>query len=135
MVDPDRPGVDLAAAVLAQQRQLVLVGYVLYALTPLTAGLSALLAVALNYSQRRGLQGGGYEPHVVWQIRLFWESLGWVALGFVTVWVFYLGLFFMFLGLLRFIYRLVVGFYCLSRGKPLPLSLNTNESIDMGAQT
>ena len=135
MVDPDRPGGHLAAAILAQQRQLVLIGYVLYALAPLSAGLTGLLAVVLNYAQRRDLRGSVYEPHRVWQIHLFWETLGWVALGFVTVWVFYLGLLFMFLGLGRFIYRLIVGFSCLNYGKPLPISINTNETIDTGSQS
>lgn len=105
---------------LAQQRQVALIGYVLYALAPLTAGLTGLFAVGINYFQRGEMRGSVYESHFKWQIRLFWESLLWLSLGFLTVWFHYLGLGILLFGLLRFIYRLGVGFFCLNRGKPLP---------------
>ena len=111
---------DARAHRLAQQRQVALIVYVLYALAPLTAGLTGLFAVGINYFQLGEVRGSVYESHFKWQILLFWESVLWLSLGFLTVWFHYLGLGILLLGLVRFIYRLVIGFSCLNRGKPLP---------------
>lgn len=121
MPDPAGHQRQARAHKLAQQRQVALIVYVLYALAPLTAGLTGLLAVGINYFQRDEMLGSVYESHFRWQILLFWESMFWLLLGFLTVWFHYLGLGILLWGLIRFIYRLVIGFSCLNRGKPLPI--------------
>jgi uncharacterized membrane protein len=125
MLEQHPVGGELAVQKRIQQRQLVWIVYVLYALVPLSAGLTGLFAVVINYFQRGSVRGSPYEAHFIWQIRLFWESIFWLVLGFLTVWFYYLGLFFLLIGLGRFIYRLVLGFYCLNRGKSLPIQPST----------
>ena len=114
-------GSDLAVQKQIQQRQMVLMVYVLYALAPPSVGLTGLLAVAINHVQRGRVRGSFYESHFHWQMRLFWESMVWLALGFLTMGYHYIGLFFWFLGLIRFVYRLVVGLYCMNRSQLLPI--------------
>ena len=130
MFEKHPAGGDLAIQKRMQQRQMVFTIYFLYALVPLSAGLTGLLAVAVNYIQRANVQGSFYEPHFHWQIRLFWETMVWLTLAFLTFCLahFGLSLFFGLVGLGRFIYRLVRGLYCLNRNKLLPIEHSLTSS-------
>ena len=105
---------------LADLRQITAIVYVLYALAPFTAGLSAVVAAGINHLKRQDVRGTLYESHFAWQTRMFWWSLAWLAVGYLTVWLYYLGLAVFMAGLLWYVYRLVKGLSYLNDGKPLP---------------
>jgi uncharacterized membrane protein len=109
-----------SAQTLAGLRQITLILYVLYAVAPLTAGLSALLAVVINHFKRDEVRGTLYESHFLWQVELFWWTVLWLVLGYLTVWLYYTGLAVFLAGLVWYVYRLVKGFSYLNNGKPLP---------------
>jgi uncharacterized membrane protein len=104
---------------LASLRQLTLVIYILYALSWLI-GVSAIVAIVINYIKREDSAGTLYESHFTWQIRTFWWSLLWTALGILTM-VFMVG--FVVLGVTAIwsIYRLVKGWLYWNDRKPMPV--------------
>lgn len=110
----------VSARKLAHLRQITLIVYVLYAVAPLTAGLSALLAIGINYTKRRGMVGTPYEQHFGWQIQMFWRSVMLLVIGYLTVWFHYVGLVVLLLGFGWYLYRLIKGFFCFIKGRPLP---------------
>lgn len=105
---------------LSDMRQITAVVYVLYALAPFTAGLSAVMAVCINHLKREEVRGTVYESHFAWQAQMFWWTVAWLVLGYLTVWLHYLGLAVFLVGLLWYVYRLVKGFSYLNHGRPLP---------------
>lgn len=64
----------------AHARQLTLVVYVLHAVTAVTL-VTFFVAVIINYTQRHRVAGTIYESHFDWQIRTFWFSLLYFAIG------------------------------------------------------
>ncbi len=106
---------------LVELRQMTGVIYVLYALTPLTAGISAVVALIINRSQRLQARGTAFESHLTWQTQMFWSGLACLTLGYLTVWWHYLGLAVFSGGLAWFVYRLIKGISYLNLGKPVPL--------------
>ena len=100
-------------------RLLTLVIYILYAVSWFN-GLTALVAIVLNYVKREDAMGTIYESHFRWQMRTFWWSLLWAVVGFVTV---YLLVGFLVLGILLvwLIYRLVKGLLYWSERRPMPI--------------
>jgi uncharacterized membrane protein len=105
---------------LSDWRQVTWVLYVLYAVAPLTAGLSPLVAVLINHLKRAEVRGTPCEGHFRWQRGLFWWSLLWLVLGYLTMWWHDAGLVFFLGGLVWYVYRLARGLSCLNDGKPLP---------------
>ena len=100
--------------------------YLFYALS-LVLGVTALVAIVMNYVKRDDVRGTWLESHFRWQIRTFWFALGWavvvgvvslpltlVLVGFGT-WV--LGL--IVLGLWA-IYRVARGWLRLNAHQPMP---------------
>ena len=81
-------------------------------------GLSAIVAVVINYVKRDEVAGTWLESHFRWQIRTFWYSMLWYALGALT--------FFIFIGYLLIvfttfwvIYRIIKGWLYLYDNKPM----------------
>ncbi len=109
----------VSAEKLSSLKQLTLVTYILYALSPF-AGLSAIVAVIINYIKRDETAGTIYESHFTWQIRTFWFSLLWAVIGGATVW---LGIGFLVLAAdyVWVIYRIVKGFLNWNDGQPMPV--------------
>ena len=91
--------------------------YLLYALS-LVLGVTALVAIVMNYVKRDDVQGTWLESHFRWQIRTFWFSLLWGALGVITF-LLIVGWFILIADLLWFIYRIVKGWIRLNDGKPM----------------
>ena len=106
---------------LASLKTLTAVIYGLYALS-MFAGISAIVAIVLNYIKVDDAKGTWLESHFSWQIRTFWWSvvwvvvgcdhlahpgLGWVVWGVAGIW---------------FIYRIAKGWLNLNDGKPMPLA-------------
>lgn len=61
--------------VVARNKNVVLVIYVLYALAVLT-GVSAIAGVIVAYIKRDDVQGTWLASHIDWQIKTFWWGLG-----------------------------------------------------------
>ena len=91
--------------------------YLFYALS-LVLGVTALVAIVMNYVKRDDVQGTWLESHFRWQIRTFWFSLLWGLLGVITF-LLIVGWFILIADLLWFIYRIVKGWIRLNDGKPM----------------
>ncbi len=57
--------------------------YALYAAS-LFIGVTAIVAIVLNYIKREEAQGTWLESHFIWQIRTFWWSLLWLVVGWIA---------------------------------------------------
>ncbi|MBN4666777.1 hypothetical protein HUS70_15920 [Pandoraea nosoerga] len=99
-------------------RKLTHVLYALYALFWLTGGVTAIVAIIVNYVKRDDTVGTLYASHFTWQIRTFWWSVVWgvlgvalavVMVGFAILWV---------LGIWT-LYRIVKGWLYLNDSKPM----------------
>lgn len=71
---------------LRSRRTLTLIIYGLQGLS-FVVGITALVAVIMNYVKRDDMRGTWLESHFRWQIRTFWYALLWTCIGFVLVWV------------------------------------------------
>jgi len=91
--------------------------YLFYALS-LVLGVTALVAIVMNYVKRDDVRGTWLESHFRWQIRTFWFSLLWGLLGVVTF-LLIVGWLILIADLLWFIYRIVKGWIRLNDGKPM----------------
>src|SRR4030065_2206798 len=68
---------------IAGLKTLSMVIYALYAVS-LFIGVSAIVAIVLNYIKREDAQGTWLESHFTWQIRTFWWGLLWLGGGGIT---------------------------------------------------
>lgn len=107
---------------LASLRKLMHILYALYAIFWLTGGVTALIAIVVDYVKRDDAQGTLYASHFAWQIRSFWWSVAWAILGgllFATV--FLIPLAFAVWGVLSLwmLYRIVKGWLYLNDSKPM----------------
>lgn len=112
----DLPASDPKAASL---KTLTLVIYVLYALS-LIIGISAIVAIVLNYIKRDEVQGTWLESHFRWQIRTFWWGLLWSVVGALT-WIILIGWVVWGVAAVWFIYRVAKGWLNLNDNKPMVL--------------
>lgn len=76
----DQPDAERLAAL----RRLSWILYGLYALSYFV-GITAIVAVILNYLKREETRGTLYWSHFRWQIRTFWWSLLWMFVAFITL--------------------------------------------------
>lgn len=104
---------------IASLRQLTLIIYILYALS-WVAGISAIVAIVINYIKREDVAGTLYESHFAWQMRTFWWGLAWAVVGGITTLI---GVGFVILMVLGIwvIYRMVKGLLFWNDYKPMPL--------------
>jgi len=116
------PTVPKTAEELASLRRLTLVTYVLYALAWFN-GLTAVIAVIINYVKRDDARGTLYDSHFTWQIRTFWWSLAWALVGFITSFIL-VGFAILFGAAIWSIYRIVKGWLYWNDRKPLPLPVS-----------
>ena len=98
-------------------KTLTAVIYALYAAS-LLVGLTALVAIIMNYVKKEDVAGSWLESHFRWQIRTFWFGILWGILGAMTYLV-VIGWFVMFADLVWFIYRIVKGWLRLNDNKPM----------------
>jgi len=98
------------------ERTVALICYVLQAVSVVTAGLVAVIAVVIAYL-RKDQAPDWLQNHYTYQIRTFWYGLvGWLV-GILTIWVLGLGLLIMLATAIWFIVRSVVGLIRLSEGR------------------
>ena len=103
----------------ASLKTLTTVIYALYALS-LFMGVTAIVAIVLNYIKREEVQGTWLESHFTWQIRTFWWSVLWCVLGAIT-WIILIGWVILGVAFVWFIYRIAKGWLNLNDNKPMPL--------------
>jgi uncharacterized membrane protein len=107
---------------LSSLRKLMHILYALYAIFWLTGGITALIAIVIDYVKRDDARGSLYASHFAWQIRSFWWSVVWGVLGgvlFATVVL--MPLAFAVWGVLSLwmLYRIVKGWLYLNDSKPM----------------
>lgn len=81
-------------------------------------GVSALVAIILNYVKLDDVRGTWLESHFRWQIRTFWFALLWYALAGLT-WIVFIGMLVAFANTLWIIYRIIKGWLDLSENRPM----------------
>ena len=91
--------------------------YGLYALS-LLVGVSAIVAIVMNYVKKDEVAGTWLESHFRWQIRTFWFALLWAVIGGITF-VLVIGWFILTANLVWYIYRIVKGWLNLNDNKPM----------------
>ena len=94
-----------------------------FIVTAFVFGVPSIVAVILNYLKRAEARGTFLESHFSWQIRTFWYTLLWCAVGgllFVTVVGALVAIpLFIVVGL-WVIYRVIRGWLALKDRKPVP---------------
>lgn len=78
-----------------------------------------VVGVILNYVKRVEARGTWLESHFTWQIRTFWWSLLWCAVGLALA-VVIVGFFILLAAAVWVLYRAIRGWVELSEGKPAP---------------
>ncbi|MBT9567689.1 MAG: hypothetical protein IV085_05265 [Thiobacillus sp.] len=91
--------------------------YALYALS-LFAGVTAVVAIVLDYIKLDEVKGTWLESHFRWQIRTFWWGLLWLVVGSVTVFIL-VGWIVLGVAFVWFIYRIARGWLRLNDGLPI----------------
>jgi uncharacterized membrane protein len=94
--------------------------YGLYAAS-IFIGLTAIVAIIMNYVKESDVAGTYLESHFRWQIRTFWFGLLWGAIGLITSLIF-IGWAVLVAAGIWFIYRIVRGWLNLNDGKPMYLA-------------
>lgn len=100
-----------------QGKTLTTVIYALYAVS-LLVGISAIVAIVMNYIKRDEMAGTFLESHFRWQIRTFWFGLLWLIIGALSF-VFVIGWFVLVAGGVWYIYRIVKGWLRLNDNQPM----------------
>jgi uncharacterized membrane protein len=103
---------------LASLKQVTMVVYALQALGFLTGGVTAVVAIIVNYVKREDVAGTIYQSHFDWQIRTFWWGLLWGVIGMLLI-IVVVGFAVLFAGWVWTVYRVVKGWLKLTEGKPV----------------
>ena len=103
---------------LAGLKQITMVIYALQALGFLTGGVTAIIAIVINYVKRDDAAGTLYQSHFEWQTRTFWWGLLWGVIGMLLV-VVVVGFVVLFAAWVWTVYRVVKGWLKLTEGKPV----------------
>jgi uncharacterized membrane protein len=110
--------VDTASAEKLQSlKTLATVVYGLYAAS-FFVGITAIVAIIVNYVKRDDARGTWLESHFRWQIRTFWFGLLWGVLGALTF-IIAIGWVVLAVDGIWIIYRLVKGWLNLNDNKPM----------------
>jgi uncharacterized membrane protein len=98
-------------------KTLTFVIYVLYGLA-LFNGVTAIIAIVMNYVKLDDVRGTWLDSHFRWQIRTFWFGLVWGVLGGITF-LLVVGWFILAALYVWLIYRIVKGWLNLNDNKPM----------------
>lgn len=79
-------------------------------------GITAIVAIVINYVKIEDVQGTWLESHFRWQIRTFWYGLLWGVIGTILLLVL-VGWFILVADAIWVIYRIVKGWLKLNEGK------------------
>ena len=106
-------------SLLQRTRKLTWVTYILYAASPVF-GITAIVAIVLNYIKRDDARGTWLESHFRWQIRTFWWGVLWLSVGSLTT-VVLIGIPIVFVATVWLVYRVVKGMLFLYEERSLPM--------------
>lgn len=101
----------------AAAKTLTAVIYALYA-GGFLIGISAIVAIIINYVKKQDVAGSWLESHFRWQTRTFWFGLLWNLLALTTFFI-GIGIAVFAANFIWIIYRLVKGFLNLNDNKPM----------------
>ena len=87
-------------------------------------GVTAIVAIIINYVKRDDVRGTWLESHFRWQIRTFWFSLLWGGFGLITF-LLVVGYFILIADGIWVIYRVVKGGLNLIDGKEMYATSST----------
>lgn len=99
-------------------RKLTHLLYALYALTWLSGGLTAIIAIIINYVKFEDTRNTVYESHFRWQQSTFWWALFWGLICLLLITVFVGFVLFAVLSI-WLIYRIVKGWLYLNDGRAI----------------
>ena len=102
---------------LEKARNLTQIIYFLYAAS-LIIGVTAIVAIIMNYIKRDEVAGTWLESHFRWQIRTFWFSLMWGFIGGLTM-IIGIGVLVLIVAGIWAIYRIVKGMLNFYDNKPM----------------
>ena len=98
-------------------RDLTQIIYFLYAAS-IFVGLTAVVAIIINYIKRDEVAGTWLESHFRWQVRTFWFSVMWGVIGMITS-IFGIGIAILIVAGIWAIYRIVKGMLNFYDNKPM----------------
>jgi uncharacterized membrane protein len=104
-------------------KRLTMVVYALQAAS-FVLGITWIVAIIVNYVKKEDVNGTWLESHFRWQIRTFWFSLLWAAVGvlfMVTIIGWSIGAFILMVNGAWVVYRIVKGWLRLYEGKEMYL--------------
>jgi len=99
------------------KKTLTTVIYALYAASFLV-GITAIVAIVMNYIKREEMAGTYFESHFRWQMRTFWFGMLWMAIG-VASFLIVIGWFVLIATGIWVIYRIVKGWLRLNDNLPM----------------
>jgi len=99
-------------------KKLTAIVYLCQILTFALAGLPLLIAVAINFLNRKDVQGTWLESHFNWQIKTVWLALAGFAISGLTF-AMGIGFFVLIVTVLLLVYRIVIGWSALTADKPI----------------
>ena len=91
--------------------------YALYAVS-FFLGITAIVAIIMNYVKKEDMVGTLLESHFRWQIRSFWYGLLWLIVGAITLLI-GIGFIIMAVTYVWLIYRIVKGWLRLNDNRPM----------------
>ena len=115
--NPGNSDADFGQTVHSSLVSLTQVIYILQALGYLT-GISYIAAVIINYVKIDDVRGTWLESHFRWQIRTFWYSMLWYALGALTFFIL-IGYVLIVFTTFWVLYRIIKGWLRLYDNKPM----------------
>ncbi len=102
------------------RKTLTTVIYALYAASFLV-GITAIVAIVMNYIKREEMAGTFFESHFRWQMRTFWFGMLWIAIGVASLLI-VIGWFILIANGVWVIYRIAKGWLRLNDNLPMYVS-------------
>jgi uncharacterized membrane protein len=99
-------------------KTLTTVIYALYAASFLVGGITAIVAIVINYVKKDDIAGTFLESHFRWQIRTFWFGLLWSVVGVILMFIL-VGWLVLVPNTVRVNYRIVKGILRHNHNKPM----------------
>lgn len=100
-------------------KKVTMVAYGLYAFSYF-AGITAIIAIVLNYIKLEEVAGTWLESHFRWQMRTFWFGLLWAVIAFITMPIL-IGFVVHFVNCIWIVYRVIKGWLYFNDNKPMPV--------------
>ena len=99
-------------------KRLTAIVYLCQILTFALAGLPLLVGAAINFINRKEVEGTWLESHFNWQIKTAWVVLAGFALSGLTLEIGF-GFIILLVTVVWMIYRITIGWYALTDGNPI----------------